>query len=71
MVTGRRLHAGIPLVFGGTFIGITALGLILAWEIALGDLRPTLTWMTAAFGAGQMIAPVLAGIVFDVTRTFV
>ena len=41
------------------------------FEIAVGDLRPALTWMTAAFGAGQMIAPVLAGIVFDVTRSFV
>ena len=59
------------ILLGGTFIGITALGLILAWEIAVGYLRPALTWMTAAFGAGQMIAPVLAGIVFDVTRTFV
>jgi predicted MFS family arabinose efflux permease len=47
------------LLVGGTFMGLTALGLIAAsGRIAL---------MTAAFGAGQIIGPIFAGYLYDLT----
>lgn len=47
------------LLVGGTFMGLTALGLIAAsGRIAL---------MTASFGAGQILGPLFAGYVFDAT----
>ena len=47
------------LLVGGTFMGLTALGLIAAaGRIAL---------MTAAFGAGQIVGPLFAGYLFDLT----
>lgn len=58
------------VLLGGTFMGLTALGLIFAREIAPGDPRVALAWMTAAFGLGQMIGPALAGVVFEATGSF-
>ena len=47
------------LLVGGTFMGLTALGLIAAsGRIAL---------MTASFGLGQILGPLFAGYVFDLT----
>jgi predicted MFS family arabinose efflux permease len=47
------------LLVGGTFMGLTALGLIAAsGRIAL---------MTAAFGAGQIVGPIFAGYLYDLT----
>ena len=66
--------AGVLLaaaLLGGTFMGLTALGLIHARQIARGDPRRTLAVMTAAFGSGQIIGPTSAGIVFDLTGSFV
>jgi predicted MFS family arabinose efflux permease len=66
--------AGILLaatLLGGTFMGLTALGLIQGRELAASDPRRTLAIMTAAFGLGQMLGPACAGVLFDVTGTFV
>lgn len=59
------------VLLGGTFMGITALGLIGARARSLADPRRTLALMTAAFGFGQIIGPVFAGVVFDLTGSFV
>ncbi len=50
---------GAALLVGGTFMGLTALGLIAAsGRIAL---------MSASFGFGQILGPLFAGYVFDAT----
>jgi len=66
--------AGILLaasLLGGTFMGLTALGLIQGRQQSHGDPRRTLAMMTAAFGAGQIIGPACAGLLYDVTGSFV
>jgi predicted MFS family arabinose efflux permease len=57
-------------LLGGTFMGLTALGLIGARRFSAGDPRRTLAVMTAAFGLGQIVGPVFAGVVYDITGTF-
>ena len=53
------------LLVGGTFMGLTALGLVAAREDGSGDPRGRLALMTASFGAGQILGPVFAGYVHD------
>ncbi len=53
------------ILVGGTFMGITALGLIQARTLATGDPRSALALMTGAFGFGQIIGPYFAGLVSD------
>jgi len=67
-VTGGCLSA---VLLGGTFMGITALGLVGARRLSAGDARRTLAFMTAAFGLGQMIGPTFAGLIRDHTGSFV
>lgn len=55
------------LFLGGTFMGLTALGLIGAREAGVGDPRGRIALMTASFSLGQIIGPVFAGIVYDST----
>jgi predicted MFS family arabinose efflux permease len=57
-------------LLGGTFMGITALGLVGARRLSEGDPRRTLAVMTAAFGLGQIVGPAFAGVVYDATGTF-
>ncbi|MFN7166549.1 MAG: YbfB/YjiJ family MFS transporter [Pannonibacter sp.] len=57
-------------LLGGTFVGITALGLIEARQQAAGDPRRLLAAMTASFGLGQMLGPSLAGYAADATGSF-
>lgn len=57
-------------LLGGTFMGITALGLIHGRSLATGDPRRIIALMTAAFGFGQMIGPSFAGIAYDLTASF-
>lgn len=58
------------VLLGGTFVGITALGLVGARQLSSGDPRHTLAMMTAAFGLGQTIGPAFAGILSDATGSF-
>ena len=58
------------LFLGGTFMGITALGLMAARMLARDNARRALAEMTAAFGFGQVVGPVLAGYGFDMTGSF-
>ena len=60
--------AGVLL--GGTFMGITALGLIEARRLTSGDPRRILALMTAAFGLGQIVGPSFAGVLFDISGSF-
>lgn len=57
-------------LLGGTFMGITALGLIEARRQAPGDPRRLLAAMTASFGLGQMLGPSLAGYAANATGSF-
>lgn len=63
------LFAATVLV-GGTFMGLTALGLVEARALAEGAPRRALALMTGAFGFGQIIGPVFAGIVSDRLSSF-
>jgi predicted MFS family arabinose efflux permease len=58
------------ILVGGSFMGLTALGLIRARDLASGDPRRALALMTVAFGAGQIIGPYFAGVVFDRLGSF-
>jgi hypothetical protein len=57
-------------LLGGTFMGLTALGLARARQFAPTNPRPLLARMTAAFGLGQIIGPSLAGYLFGLTGGF-
>jgi predicted MFS family arabinose efflux permease len=56
---------------GGTFMGLTALGLMRGRELAGDNARQVLGLMTSAFGLGQILGPGFAGFVFDRTGSFV
>jgi predicted MFS family arabinose efflux permease len=55
---------------GGTFMGLTALGLMRGRELARGDARRVLGVMTSAFGVGQILGPSFAGFAFDRLHSF-
>lgn len=55
------------LFLGGTFMGLTALGLIAAREAGEGDPRGRIALMTASFSLGQIIGPAFAGFAYDAT----
>jgi predicted MFS family arabinose efflux permease len=58
------------ILVGGTFMGLTALGLVRARALASGDPRRALALMTGAFGLGQIVGPAFAGIVSDRLGSF-
>jgi predicted MFS family arabinose efflux permease len=58
------------ILVGGTFMGLTALGLIGARARAVGDPRRVLALMTGAFGLGQIVGPFFAGIASDRLGSF-
>ena len=56
--------------FGGTFAGITVLTLTLAGSLAPGGSARLIGMLTAVFGVGQMIGPVLAGFIASRAQDF-
>jgi predicted MFS family arabinose efflux permease len=58
------------LFVGGTFMGLTALGLIAVRERTAGDPRRRIALMTAVFSVGQILGPALAGLAYDATGSF-
>lgn len=58
------------ILLGGTFIAVTSLGLSLGRQLAGAAPRRALALMTAAFGLGQVIGPVVAGRLADWTGDF-
>ena len=58
------------ILVGGTFMGLTALGLMGARARAVGDPRRVLALMTGAFGLGQIVGPLFAGITSDRLGSF-
>jgi predicted MFS family arabinose efflux permease len=57
-------------LLGGTFMGLTALGLVEARRLAPETPRRAIALMTAAFGLGQMVGPFVAGLGYDITGSF-
>ena len=66
-------YAG-PLIaaalLGGTFVAATAVGLQVGRRMAQRSPRRALALMTAAFGFGQIVGPIFAGYVADITGSF-
>ncbi len=70
LVTGAVAIVVAAALLGGTFMGITALGLINARALSRGDPRRAIAMMTAAFGLGQMIGPSFAGFAYRFGESF-
>ena len=58
------------ILLGNTTMGITVMGLVGARRLAAGSAARIIGLMTAAFGLGQIIGPIFAGWVHDLTGTF-
>ena len=58
------------VLLGGTFVGITALGLVKARDLSTGNARRDLGFMTAAFALGQIIGPTFAGYAYSIDGSF-
>lgn len=68
--TSALVVVGSAVLLGGTFVGISALGLVYAHRLSTGDPRRSLAFMTAAFGLGQMIGPTFAGYAYGFGNSF-
>lgn len=55
---------------GGTFMGLTALGLLRAQQLAKTAPQRGIALLTVAFGAGQIVGPTLAGALSDRMGSF-
>ncbi len=58
------------VLFGGTFMGITTLATALARRLYPQRSSRVIGWLTAVYGAGQMVGPTAAGIIATHTRSF-
>ena len=63
------LVAGGALL-GATMMGITALGLLAARQVAGSNQDKAIGWMTASFSLGQLLGPAVAGHLAHMTRGF-
>ena len=57
-------------LLGGTFVGITTIGLVHARHLSTGDPRRSIAFMTAAYGVGQIIGPTFAGFAYGLGDSF-
>lgn len=58
------------VALGGTFMALTAMGFAIARRMSGADARAVLGIMTAAFGLGQMLGPLAAGALRDITGSY-
>jgi predicted MFS family arabinose efflux permease len=58
------------ILLGGTFIAMTTIGLVAGRAIATASPRRALAVMTAFFGVGQIVGPIVAGYLADRTGSF-
>jgi MFS family permease len=58
------------ILFGGTFMGIVALAMSLGQRLAPRQSARVLGLLTAAYGTGQIIGPLLAGVIATRTASF-
>src|SRR5687768_12271749 len=70
IVGGAGAAFASAVLFGGTFAGITALTLTLAGHLAPSRSAQLIGMLTAIFGVGQMIGPVLGGVIASRTQNF-
>jgi predicted MFS family arabinose efflux permease len=53
------------VLLGGTFMGLTALGLMAARRMSGPRSQSAIGLMTVSFASGQMIGPMIAGVLSD------
>jgi predicted MFS family arabinose efflux permease len=58
------------LCLGGTFMGITALGLVGARSLTKSDASRVLALMSGAFGIGQIVGPILGGALIELSGSY-
>ncbi len=58
------------ILLGGTFVGLTALGLVAVRTMMPGDPRRGIGILTISFGVGQIVGPIFAGLLHDLTGSF-